>query len=84
MNTARALMPDPAELPTVGERIDVFDGMSTIAGGWGTRLSWVRTRAADSRRVFAASLSDAGVPDAVPKNSELKDDLEPPKEAFEP
>jgi len=55
MNTARALMPDPAELPTVGERIDVFDGMSTIAGGWGTRLSWVRTRAADFRREFAAS-----------------------------
>jgi hypothetical protein len=54
-------LPDAHDLAGVGTRLGTFDGLGAIEGGYGARLSWVRTRADDFRREFSAS----GTPEQV-------------------
>ncbi|MCP3805090.1 hypothetical protein NLX83_38080 [Allokutzneria sp. A3M-2-11 16] len=55
---------DPAAitgLPTLGSAVDVLAGQAAVEGGYGAKLDWARTRAADFRREFSAT----GTPDSV-------------------
>ncbi|GAA4023011.1 hypothetical protein GCM10022247_54120 [Allokutzneria multivorans] len=52
---------DVAALPSLGAAVEVFDGLPGVPGGFGAKLTWARTRAADFRREFSAT----GTPDSV-------------------
>ncbi|WP_086821567.1 hypothetical protein [Allokutzneria sp. NRRL B-24872] len=52
---------DVAALPSLGAAVEVFDALPGVPGGFGAKLAWARTRAADFRREFSAT----GTPDSV-------------------
>lgn len=58
---APLVMPLPDRGRTVGERIDTFDPLDSVEGGWGAHLRTARQAALDFRAEFAAT----GTPDWV-------------------